>query len=417
MIRHYSLLLIGIMWTYLVWLAPQCTTHQRDEGPVVNIINFEQGSGEPFLLKSDNQIYITWIQSQGYQDSLYLSILKKDTSWTKPKLIITGKDWFVNWADFPRLQSFKGKYQDHLIIAWLVKSDTATFSYDIYYALSHDEGNNWSSPKILHDDGVKAEHGFISMSLVNDSVIFAAWLDGRNAQILNKGHEDHGGEMTLRGAYIDRHGEKLQEYELDARVCDCCQTATAISPKGPIVAYRDRSEKEIRDIGIVFIDPNGLKDSHIFNPDNWTIHGCPVNGPALLAKDESIIYAWYTAPDNLARCYISFSQDEGKTFSAPRRIDQGSPLGRIDLCWINENDGLITWMEKTGETQATLMGQKFSKRGQLGKIEPLTNLLASRRSGFPQAEALDGHVIVVWTDTIGQAPQVKMATFEEKVFN
>ncbi len=58
-------------------------------------------------------------------------------------------------------------------------------------------------------------------------------------------------EMTIRGAIIDKQGNKSGEWELDNRVCDCCQTSTAITANGPIVVYRDRSDEEIRDISIV----------------------------------------------------------------------------------------------------------------------------------------------------------------------
>jgi hypothetical protein len=41
-----------------------------------------------------------------------------------------------------------------------------------------------------------------------------------------------------------------KEALLDGRVCECCQTSSASTPDGMAVVYRDRSEKEVRDISI-----------------------------------------------------------------------------------------------------------------------------------------------------------------------
>ena len=57
--------------------------------------------------------------------------------------------------------------------------------------------------------------------------------------------------MTLRAAFIDKKGNKINEWELDGRVCDCCQTTAAITNDGPVVVYRDRSDDEVRDMSIV----------------------------------------------------------------------------------------------------------------------------------------------------------------------
>ena len=38
---------------------------------------------------------------------------------------------------------------------------------------------------------------------------------------------------------------------VDDRVCDCCQTATAMTTKGAVIVYRDRNEAELRDMYVV----------------------------------------------------------------------------------------------------------------------------------------------------------------------
>ena len=50
--------------------------------------------------------------------------------------------------------------------------------------------------------------------------------------------------MTLRYASFDGEGNKIEESLLDDKVCDCCQTDAAMTSKGPIIVYRNRSDEE-----------------------------------------------------------------------------------------------------------------------------------------------------------------------------
>lgn len=411
---------IGLVLFALTTCHLQCRFDGQKRGSPdlpPEVLQFRPGSGEPYLHKANDRLFLSWIQSHEEQDSFFLVALI-DGQWVGPSLIASGNDWFVNWADFPRVHSFAGVYKNHLIATWLVKSDTLKFSYDIYYALTPDLGLHWSVPVLLHDDGIKAEHGFISMSTVDDSLVFVSWLDGRNAQIhQEEGHHGHGGEMSLRGAFINYQGKKRNDIQLDNRVCDCCQTATAVSDNGPVVAYRDRSEEEIRDIALASISQNSAVKSKVHHRDHWNINGCPVNGPAILAKQNKVIYAWYTAPDNLAKCFISFSDDGGNSFSQPVRIDRGNALGRIDMCWLGEQEGLVTWMERSKDEEAELFGGKLLADGKLLESKPIDILPPSRKSGFPQVESLRNNVYLVWTDVADHETFIQMRILPVKYFD
>ena len=86
-------------------------------------------------------------------------------------LISEGTDWFTNWADFPAIAA-----NDHSILtSHLQKSANGTYTYDVMLNLLD---KNLPSPQtsganskgvftkqnfILHNDGTKSEHGFVSM--------------------------------------------------------------------------------------------------------------------------------------------------------------------------------------------------------------------------------------------------------------
>ena len=74
---------------------------------------------------------------------------------------------------------------------------------------SANQGKKWSPSRILHDDGKKAEHGFVSIIPYGDNY-FISWLDGRNAVVQTTGGHDEGyhGQMTIRGAVVNTQGNK-----------------------------------------------------------------------------------------------------------------------------------------------------------------------------------------------------------------
>ena len=72
---------------------------------------------------------------------------------------------------------------------------------------------------------------------------------------------------------------------------------------------------------------------------------CPVNGPMLALRDTRIAIAWYTAANETAKVNVAFSDDIGKTFSDPVRIDLSMPMGRVDIEWINDKSVIVSCLE------------------------------------------------------------------------
>ncbi len=128
---------------------------------------------------------------------------------------------------------------------WLPKTGEDYYAYDINITQSSNGGKTWEAPFSPHDDGVKSDHGFVSMLPWDDNRFFVTWLDGRN-NFTTK-------EMMLRFALFDNDGLLYNEQAFDNRVCDCCQTSAVRTKNGAVVVYRDRSEEEVRDISYITI--------------------------------------------------------------------------------------------------------------------------------------------------------------------
>ena len=226
-------------------------------------------SSEPNLHKSkDGTIYLSWIELEGEgKSALKFSTLTKEMTWTEPKLIAKGSDWFVNWADFPAMTSF-GK--DNLASHYLEKSASGTYTYDVKLTLSNDNGYTWKQPFIPHTDGTNSEHGFVSKLAMDDDTLLAIWLDGRQYAYAEE-NDSIAKEMTLRSATFDANGDMIKEYLIDERVCDCCQTDAIMTEKGPLVVYRNRSDDEIRDIYYSRLIDNKWVEPKPVYKDNWKI--------------------------------------------------------------------------------------------------------------------------------------------------
>ena len=345
----------------------------------------------PYLFTNRKGIvYLSWIEKIGKQATLKFSSFEND-KWSNPSIIASGNNWFVNWADYPVLSSDD---KNNLIAHFLEKSDTAKFTYDVKFTVSSDSGKTWATPKILHDDGKKAEHGFVSIIPFQEKY-FVTWLDGRKtaSEGDHSGHDGHHGEMTLRAAFIDKSGAKTTEWELDRRICDCCQTTAAITDNGPIVVYRDRSDDEIRDMSITrFVNGNWTEPKTI-HPDNWQIKACPVNGPRADALGNNLAIAWFSIKDKKGQVKVIFSKDGGENFTNPIQIDSGNPIGRVDLVMIDPVTAIISWMEG-----ASIKAMKVRSDGTKEPSIMIASSSDKRSSGFPQMTKTGDKIIFAWTD-------------------
>jgi hypothetical protein len=357
---------------------------------------------EPYLFTDRNGIvYLSWIEEIGKQSTLKFSSYLAD-KWSEPVTIASGKDWFVNWADYPVITSDGDR---NLLAHFLEKSDTAKFTYDVKIVSSTDSGKTWSPSRTLHDDNVKAEHGFVSIIPYNDQ-FFVAWLDGRKtaSKAAHGGHDGHHGEMTLRAAFIDKNGNKVNEWELDERICDCCQTSAAITNDGPVVAYRDRSDDEVRDMSIVRYVNGEWTAPKTIHADNWQIKACPVNGPRIDAIKNNLAIAWFSMVDKKGTVNLIFSNDGGATFKKTIRIDEGMAIGRVDVLMLDSATAMVSWMEGS-----SIKAVKVHYDGKKDSPIMIASSSEARSSGFPQMTKSGSRIIFAWTDN--KSKTIRVASY------
>jgi hypothetical protein len=326
--------------------------------------------------------------------------------WADPTDVATGMDWFVNWADFPSVMpATDGPWAAH----WLQQKPGGVYSYDVMVKLSDDGGRTWSEPLSPHDDGTPTEHGFVSLTSVGGQP-YAIWLDGRATAGEGHAHgaDEHGstaGAMTLRGAVLQSKGATAGA-QIDERVCDCCQTDTAATRDALVVTYRDRGMDETRDIRMARMVNGAWSEPIVVHADGWRIDACPVNGPAVAARGDDVMVAWFTAPDQ-PRVRLAFSRDGGRTFDAPIEVASGKVVGRVDVVALDDGRAVVSWLAD-GAKGAVIRAQPFTSAGAAGLAVDIAQADIARSAGFPQMLRAPGGLLFAWT-TSGAEPKVRTA--------
>ena len=362
-------------------------------------------SGEPRLSPAHDGVLLSWLEAAG-DGAHELRFSRADgVEWSPPLTVARSDRFFVNWADFPSVSEAS---DETLYAHWLARGEAGGYDYSVQIAQSTDGGSTWDDGWTLHDDDSPTEHGFVSVVSHGDRLGFT-WLDGR-AYVDAPDGSPATREMSLRYREIGPGGEPGPEMLVDGRVCDCCQTSAAMTSEGPVVVFRNRTEDEIRDIHISRLVDGSWSPSNAVSDDGWHITGCPVNGPAIVAEGSNVAVAWFTAPDDVARVKVAFSSDAGESFGAPIVVDDGNPMGRVDLAMMSDGGAVVSWLEAGGEQGAAVKLRYVSSEGASSASAAVTTSSVERASGFPQMIRVnDGSLMMAWTDVGGDDPRVRVA--------
>jgi hypothetical protein len=358
-----------------------------------------RGSVEPFLAVTDDAVWMSWLQKT--TDGHVLKLARWDGEWSESKTIAADVPFFVNWADFPSILPLAG---NRIVAQWLQKMGEGTYAYFVMTSISNDQGKTWSEPVPAHLDRTMNEHGFASLIDEGEGDSSIIWLDSRN---IKGDHHEASGAMALMYSRVNSGSEQI----LDERVCDCCQTAAVRTNDGLFVAYRDRSEKEIRDISYLRFSGKEWSKPQTLHPDGWHIEGCPVNGPAVDASGDLVAVAWYTGANDEGRVRLAFSDNSGKSFHPPVQIDEGNPSGRVDVVLMEDGSAVVSWLENLKDQGAEIRIRQVFPDGRKGEALTVADTLQARASGFPRIARRGKDLLIAWTHA-GEDSQIRIARID-----
>ena len=366
------------------------------------------GAASPDLrIAPDGRLLLSWLQADGKDaHRLVFAVADKSGAWLHaPRVIAHDRPLFANWADTPHIIATA---DGALWAQWLQRTRNG---YDVVLARSSDGGRHWAAEIKVNDDGTDTEHGFATLWAESRDRIGIAWLDGRHTS--GHGHDDHhsAGAMTLRTATFDNALARSDEHELDASTCDCCQTTAVVVDGDPILAWRDRSADEIRDIVSARRKNGTWQTAQSVHQDEWKIAGCPVNGPSLAASDTRVLIAWYTGAGKMPSARIAMG--DGETFGAMHAVETGpAVLGRVAAA-LDTKQAWIAWLREEAGQQSVMLARYTPDLGrEIERIEVAKLQARGRASGFPKLVSDGNSAWLVWTEVENEATLIRGARIQ-----
>ena len=354
-------------------------------------------SSEPQLTTQGGHVILSWLEVTGERATLRFAE-RTASGWSNAQTAASGTHFFVNSFDVPSVRALA---DGTLAAHWEERlgEDEDSDASSVMLSWSKDQGRTWSRPVSPHHDGTKTEHGFVSLFQAPGAGLGLVWIDGRATN-----PETESGDMSLRASVYDPAGKQLREIVVAPRVCECCSTSAAESSDGVIVAFRNRSAAEVRDIYVTrFADGRWSAPVNV-HADGWMIDACPINGPSVAARGRDVAVAWFMAKGDQGRAFVAFSHDAGRTFGAPVRVDDGGSLGRLGVQLLDDGSAAVMWIEKSSP-RTQLRARIVSPAGMRSAPVSVAETEGSR---YPRMMRAGDELLFAWTDT-DKGSQVRTA--------
>lgn len=296
--------------------------------------------GAALTTGNDGTVWLSWVEpGRNGLNTLRCSTFDSSTrKWRPARTIATGTDVAANAMDFPQLAL---DAHGGAVAIWSDGRGGALYS-------ESPDGVQWNDR--LPWTGESAQVEMCSLAPLADGRVLAVWLDGREVA--------KGGATRLYARIVGAAGPDVL---VDTSVCDCCPPALTAFPDGSaLVAYRGRTAGEIRDIRVARFGGRSWDEPQPLSRDDWTIKGCPVNGPRLTSDGGRVAVTWFTGADQDPRVLASYSSEAGQRFLAPLRMDDDKPAGQPDTQLLRDGTMLVSWVGANGDFWLRRISPSFS---------------------------------------------------------
>ncbi len=330
----------------------------------------------------DGSPLLSWIETEKDDSYTLKYAVRHGAQWTEPHTIAAHRQFFRQPAELPEVISLS---DGTLVAHWVESPNDGSDTEFSYVSVAHD-GLKWTAPVIIHKDRSKVQHGLASIVASGDGEASILWLEAL------KGED---GPVSLKRTVVSAEGKVLKEESLDNDVCTCCPTSVVKTAKGLLVAYRDHTPEDIRDISVMRLEGGKWTAPKNINPDKWKINACPTNAAAAAAKGDNVAIAWFTGAQGMPREQIVFSSDGGMTFGKPVLLSTGRSFGYTSIALDEQGGALVSWLEAGGD-DARILLRPISAAGVAGPVVEVAK--GSRRSlGYPRILRDGNGTLVAWT--------------------
>jgi len=350
----------------------------------------QRGSSGAQVSVSKRGVLLSWLETDNDEPALKFAE-RTATGWTQPVRVASGEDWFITEADTPSVLRLSN---GALVADWMQSSSDEFEASNLRLSYSKDNGKTWSKTFLPHHDGTITQHAFATLFELANGNLGVVWLDGR----LTVKDREHG-PMTLRYGAYNAEWAQVSDRGIDVKVCDCCTTSVAMTADGPIAVYRNRTDDEIRDIYVTRYENGAWTAGKTVHDDGWSIHACPVNGPAVSAIGRNVAVAWFVAKNDQGQAFAAFSNDAGRTWGQPIRLDDAASLGKVDIEMLDDGSAVAAWMEFANQ-RSQFRVRRIEASG--AKSAPVTVAGAAgtgRAGGVPRMARSGSELVFAWVDT------------------
>ena len=330
----------------------------------------------------DGSPLLSWIETEKDDSYSLKYAIRHGATWTEPRTIASHRQFFRQPAELPEVISLS---DGTLVAHWVESPNDGSDTEFSYVSVAHD-GVKWSAPVIIHKDRSQVQHGLASIVASGDGEASILWLEAL------KGED---GPVSLKRTVVSSQGKVLKEESLDNDVCTCCPTSVVKTARGLLVAYRDHTPEDIRDISVMRLEGGKWSAPKNINPDKWKINACPTNAAAAAAKGDKVAIAWFTGAQGMPREQIVFSTDGGATFGKPVLLSTGRSFGYTSIALDEQGGALVSWLESGGD-DARILLRPISAAGVTGPVVEVAK--GSRKSlGYPRILRSGNETLVAWT--------------------
>jgi len=296
----------------------------------------------------DGSPLLSWVETTKDGSHSLRYAIRRGAQWSEARTIAANRHFFRQPAESPSVISFT----DGSLLAQWVEVPAGSSEAEYIYVSASKDGVKWTAPVMAHKDRSPVQHALASMAASGPQEASVVWLEAL------KGEDD---PSNLKRTVVSSDGKVVKEESLDPDVCTCCPTSVVKTARGLLVAYRDHTPQEIRDIATIRLEGGKWLPSKILNPDKWKINACPVNGASAAAKDNRVAIAWFTEAEDSPRTQLVLSTDGGTTFGKPVRISTGNSYGHVSAALDDQGGAYVSWIEEgTGEGVRLLVRQVTS---------------------------------------------------------
>jgi hypothetical protein len=332
---------------------------------------------------SDGSPLLSWLEKSKDGALSLRYAIRQGTKWSDPRTIVANRQFFRQPAESPSVISFAN---GTLLAEWVEIPPDSGEAENLYVSASKD-GVKWTAPAIAHRDRSPVQHALASLAASGDSEASVIWLEAL------KGED---APSALKRTVVTSDGKVVKEETVDSDVCTCCPTSIARTAKGLIVAYRDHSPQDIRDIAVVRFENGRWLPSKILNDDKWQINACPVNGPAVATHDNRVAIAWYTEAQDKPRTQLALSSDGGATFTKPIPISTGNAFGHVSVALDDQGKAVMSWLEEDSAGDGVrVLAREVTSAGVTGPTIEVTKG-AQRNIGYPRLLQVGNEVWIAW---------------------